>query len=169
VAGNLPSGETYIVPYEGEVAGTPSESAGTMPVQFGDELVYYEIAENRAREVCGAGPAATREREFLAAEPAYGNLAELGLGVLADYGLQPTGEILLDEKLALHIAFGRSDHFGGQVAAADFSSPEAVVHIDRVYLPATQPRISIVSATIAFPDGRKLPVVADDKYVVEFP
>lgn len=169
VAGNLPSGETYIVPYEGEVEGVASLSAGTMPVQFGDELVYYDIAQNRAHEIRGDGPAAARERAFLAAEPAYGNLAELGLGVLADYGLEPTGEILLDEKLALHIAFGRSDHFGGQIGAGHFSKPEAVVHIDRVYLPATQPRISIVSATITFPDGRKQTLISDDAYVVEFP
>jgi phosphoribosylaminoimidazole-succinocarboxamide synthase len=33
------------------------------------------------------------------------------------------------EKLGLHIAFGRSDHFGGQVGAAKFSKPEEVVHV----------------------------------------
>jgi hypothetical protein len=169
VAGNLPSGETYIVPYEGEVPGTPSESAGTIPVQFGDEVVYYDIRENRTHTIRGEGPVASKERAFLAQEPAYGNLAELGLGVLADYGLEPTGEILLDEKLGLHIAFGRSDHFGGQVGAAQFSKPEAVVHIDRVYLPATQPRITIVSTTISFPDGRTQELIANDAYVVEFP
>ena len=35
-AGNLPSGETYIVPYEGEVAGDPSRTAGLLPVQPAD-------------------------------------------------------------------------------------------------------------------------------------
>jgi hypothetical protein len=169
VAGNLPSGETYIVPYEGELPGDPSRSAGTIPVQFGSEVVYYDVKENSTHTIRGDGVVADQERAFLAQEPAYGNLAELGLGVLADYGLEPTGEILLDEKLALHIAFGRSDHFGGQVGAAQFSKPEAVVHIDRVYLPATMPRISIVSTTISFPDGHKLELIANDAYVVEFP
>lgn len=169
VAGNLPSGETYIVPYEGEVAGDPSQTKGTMPVQFGDEVVLYSIVENRAVEILGAGAKADDERAFLAAEPAYGNISELGLGVLADYGLKPTGEILLDEKLALHIAFGRSDHFGGQVGAAQFSKPEAVVHIDRVYLPDTQPRIRVVDASLVTSKGNLLPIVQNDEYVVEFP
>ena len=50
-AGNLPSGETYIVPYEGERPDDPSRSAGTLPVQHGEEVVIYEIIENRARRV----------------------------------------------------------------------------------------------------------------------
>jgi len=61
-AGNLPSGETYIVPYEGEHPGVPSRSEGTLPVQFEDEVVVYRIVENRAVEVLDAdrgGRAAT--------------------------------------------------------------------------------------------------------------
>ena len=76
-------------------------------------------------------------------EPAYSNVAELGLGLLRGYGIQPVGSLLLDEKLGLHIAFGRSDHFGGQVGADDFTSPDRVVHIDRVYLRQTQPRVRV--------------------------
>jgi hypothetical protein len=167
-AGNLPSGETYIVPYEGEHAGDPSRSAGRMPVQFGTEVVIYEVERNRALRVTGEGRAAETEAELLAREPAYGNLAELGLGVLADFGLEPAGSILLDEKLGLHIAFGRSDHFGGQVGAKDFSRPEAVVHIDRVYLPATQPRIRVAQVDLHQPDGGDLPLIRDDQYVINF-
>lgn len=168
VAGNLPSGETYIVPYEGEVDGTPTASQGILPVQFADEIVLYKIEDNRAVEVFSTGPESDRERTMLAAEPAYGNMAELGLGVLSDYGLAPTGEILLDEKLGLHIAFGRSDHFGGQIGAKDFSAPEAVVHIDRVYIPATQPRISAVSVDLIGPGDETTPLMRDDNYVVDF-
>ena len=142
-AGNLPSGETYIVPYEGGRPGDPSRTAGRMPVEMGGEVVVYRIEENRAIEVEGRGPVAARERQELLDEPAYGNIAELGLGVLSEFGIEPIGEILLDEKLGLHIAFGRSDHFGGRVGAAQFRSPNRVVHIDRVYLPALQPRVRI--------------------------
>ncbi|MFQ6114828.1 MAG: hypothetical protein ACE5NG_12235, partial [bacterium] len=42
VAGNLPSGEAYIVPYEGELA-EESKTAGPLPVHFGDEVVVYKI------------------------------------------------------------------------------------------------------------------------------
>lgn len=167
--GNLPSGEAYIVPYEGELPGDPSRSEGSIPVQFDDEIVVYPISGNRAFAADGAGPVARREGDLLAAEPAYGNLAELGLGVLGDFGVAPTGEILLDEKLGLHIAFGRSDHFGGQVGAKDFSRPEAVVHIDRVYVPAMQPRIVVVRVDLSMDDGSRVPLMRDGRYVIEFP
>jgi len=147
-AGNLPSGETYIVPYEGERAGEPSRSEGILPLQLEGELLFYRIEGNRVREVLGRGPAAARERAEMQAEPGYRNVAELGLGLLSDYGVRPVGELLLDEKLGLHIAFGRSDHFGGQVGAGEFSSPDKVVHIDRVYIRDVQPDVEVLSVDL---------------------
>ena len=167
-AGNLPSGESYIVPYEGEVPGEPSQSAGELPVQFGDEVVVYRIEENRAVEALSDGPESLREAELLAREPAYGNIAELGLGVLGDFGIEPIGEVLLDEKLGLHIAFGRSEHFGGQVGPAQFSRPEAVVHQDRVYVPAIQPRVVPARVDLQREDGLKLALMRDGRYVIDF-
>jgi len=155
VAGNLPSGETYIVPYEGELAQDPTRTAGTIPVQFGDEVVVYEVRGNRAVAVLSDGPESEREAAYLRHEPAYANIAELGLGVLGDFGLAPTGTILLDEKLGLHVAFGRSDHFGGQVGPRDFSSPDAVVHIDRVYIPEVQPKVEVVTLNLHLPEGER--------------
>ena len=108
-AGNLPSGETYIVPYEGEV-DIPSQTAGTLPVQHGQEVVLYEVEANRVKKVLSEGDQAKREAALLEQEPAYGNMAELGFGVLGDFGLEPIGQILLDEKLGFHIAFGRSSN-----------------------------------------------------------
>jgi hypothetical protein len=168
IAGNLPSGEAYIVPYEGEVSGEPSGSEGVLPVQLGDEVVRYRIRNNRAVEVLSTGPTSAREVALLAAEPAYGNLAELGLGVLDAFGVKPIGELLLDEKLGLHIAFGRSEHFGGQVGPQAFSSPEAVVHIDRVYLPSVQPKVSVVSVDLRFENAPTLPLIRNDAYCVEW-
>jgi len=165
-AGNLPSGETYVVPYEGEVTGDPSRSRGWLPVELEGEVVVYRIEGNRAVEVVSEGSTSKREAERIAAEPAYANLAELGLGVLADFGLRPIGEILLDEKLGLHIAFGRSDHFGGQVGAADFTSPRAVIHIDRVYLPETQPQVRVESVDLAMADGSRTPLMRDRRFVI---
>lgn len=166
-AGNVPSGEAYIVPYEGEVEGQPSRSSGELPVQFGDEIVVYDIQENRAVSVSGDGPEASRERDLLSREPAYGNMAELGLGVLAELGVEPVGEILLDEKLGLHIAFGRSEHFGGMVGPGDFSCSDAVVHIDRIYLPSVQPGISIITADLLMAGGGRAPLLKSDEWVVE--
>jgi hypothetical protein len=166
-AGNLPSGEAYIVPYEGEIAEEPSASSGQLPVQFAHEVVIYEIQQNRAVRAAGTGAAAQHEADYLVREPAYGNIAELGLGVLADFGVKPCGSLLLDEKLGLHIAFGRSDHFGGRVGAAQFSRPEEVVHIDRVYLPSVQPLVHVCSLDI-LGSGFSIPLMRDDRFVIDF-
>ncbi|MBI1751968.1 MAG: hypothetical protein HY014_05945 [Acidobacteria bacterium] len=168
VAGNLPSGEAYIVPYEGEREGDPSRTAGVMPVQFGPEIVRYRIEGNQAREVLSQGPKSEEEAALLRKEPAYGNLAELGLGVLAAFGIKPIGEILLDEKLGLHLAFGRSDHFGGQVGPAQFSGPEAVIHIDRVYVPETQPEVKVVAVDLQMPGAAAVPLMRNGEYSVGF-
>lgn len=163
-AGNVPSGEAYIVPYEGEIPGHPSGSAGVLPVQFGRDVALFHVEANRAVRVTGEGNAAATQAGYLAREPAYGNIAELGLGVLADLGVQPVGALLLDEKLGLHVAFGRSDHFGGQVGAAAFSSPDAVVHIDRVYLPVLQPRVVPLRVDLVLEDGRTVAVMRNGSY-----
>ena len=163
-AGNLPSGETYIVPYEGE--NEPSRSRGTLPVELDGEVVLYEIEGNKAIRVLSQGVVSEREAALIRDEPAYANIAELGLGVLADFGIAPIGEILLDEKLGLHIAFGRSDHFGGQVGAKDFSRPDAVVHIDRVYVPEMQPSIEVVRVDLAMDDGSKVRLMQGGRWVI---
>lgn len=165
LAGNLPSGEAYIVPYEGEREGDPSRSEGVLPVQFGKgEVVRYRVSGNKAVEVLSRGPESRREAESIAKEPAYANLAELGLGVLAAFGIQPIGVVLLDEKLGLHIAFGRSEHFGGQVGPDAFSRPEAVVHIDRVYVPEEQPDVLAVSVDLRLDDGTTFPLMRDGAF-----
>jgi len=164
-AGNLPSGETYIVPYEGEHPGDPSGSRGELPVELDGELMLYRIEGNRVVEVLGDGPRAVAERMEVAAEPAYANVAELGLGLLADYGVKPVGEILLDEKLGLHVAFGRSDHFGGSVGAEDFTSPDKVVHIDRVYIPEVQPQVRVLTVDLETPGRGMLPLMRNGSFV----
>jgi len=167
-AGNLPSGEAYIVPYEGEREGEPSASAGSLPVQLGDEVVVFEVRHNRALGISSRGPASERERRRLVEEPARGNLAELGLGVLADFGIAPIGEVLLDEKLGLHLAFGRSEHFGGQVGPGHFSRPDAVVHQDHVYIPELQPRVRVEEVRLLLAGGAAVELMRDGRYVIDF-
>jgi hypothetical protein len=164
-AGNLPSGECYIVPYEGELQET-SCSEGVLPVQMEDEVVRYRIVQNKAVEVLSQGRVSDGEARRISEEPAYANIAELGFGVLKDFGLGPVGVTLLDEKLGLHIAFGRSDHFGGAVGVKDFSSPEAVIHIDRIYISETAPRIRVESVCLAYPDGDTLDLMRDGRYTI---
>ncbi len=167
-AGNLPSGEAYIVPYEGEIDGDPTATRGILPVQLGDEVVLFEIEDNVAKRVISHGPVSDREASLLAAEPARGNIAELGLGVLSAFGLEPIGEVLLDEKLGLHVALGRSEHFGGQVGPRQFSTPDAVIHQDHVYLPKIQPRVSAAAVDLLFEGGEVLELMRNDDYVIGF-
>ncbi|MCU0287580.1 MAG: hypothetical protein MUF15_14450 [Acidobacteria bacterium] len=163
-AGNLPSGETYIVPYEGELE-EKTTTRGILPVQIGNDIVRFIIEENKAVGIENNGKTSELEKEHLKQEPAYGNMAELGFGVLSDFGLEPIGEILLDEKLGFHVAFGRSDHFGGAVGPKDFSSPQAVIHLDRIYIPATQPRIIVKSITLGYENNQTERIMEDGKYL----
>ena len=134
-----------------------SRTAGVLPLQLDGELFFLNIEANRVAAVEGEGPVAADRRKAFEAEPAYANVAELGLGILADYGVQPVGETLLDEKLGLHVAFGRSNHFpGGTVGPDDFSRPDRVVHIDYIYLRETQPDVRIDELVLGEP--RQQPV-----------
>jgi hypothetical protein len=151
--GNLPSGEAYIVPYEGERQGEPSKSEGTLPVQFNDEIVVFDIRGNRATAARGSGPASQAQHRKLIDEPAYGNIAELGIGVLGELGVRAVGSTLLDEKLGLHVAFGRSDHFGGVTGPGLFRNVRNIVHIDWVYVPSVQRDIAVESVRLSFEDG----------------
>jgi len=164
-AGNLPSGEAYIVPYEGEKLEA-SQTKGLLPVQIDDEIVIFTVEGNKAVAVRGSGAAREAEAAHLEREPAYGNMAELGFGVLGDFGLLPVGEVLLDEKLGLHVAFGRSDHFGGRVGPADFSSAAEVIHLDRIYIPATQPRILIRAVVLRHLDASLEVIMENGRYTV---
>lgn len=164
-AGNLPGGECYIVPYEGELS-EPSRSSGLLPVQFEDEIVIYKIENNVALDVLSEGYYSGLEGQKIKDEPAYANIAEIGFGILNYFGIQPIGSILLDEKLGLHIAFGRSDHFGGAVGIKDFKNPENVIHIDRIYLPETQNKVTVNSVSIIQTGGKKEFIMKDGNYTI---
>jgi len=166
VVGNLPSGETYIVPYEGEREGEPSKTSGELPVQFGNEIVVYRIEENRAVEVVSTGPTSDSERAKLIEEPAYGNIAEIGHGILGDFGCTAVGNLLMDEKLGLHVAFGRSEHFGGITSPKSFHNPKKVIHIDRVYVKSLQPDIMVKEVFLFYQNDLREMIMFENLWVV---
>ena len=130
------------------------------------DIVLFSISANKAVKAIGGSESAEKEKSRLEREPAYGNMAELGFGVLGDFGLEPINEILLDEKLGFHVAFGRSEHFGGNVGPDDFSSPSEVIHLDRIYIPASQPRIALKSVNLKYPDGQEEQIINNGDYLI---
>ena len=158
---NLPSGETFIVPYEGERPGIPSATAGTIPVRAGAELVLFQVSGNRVVRIDGAGLEARRLRGFFAADPARANVAEVAFG--CNEWAQVTGNVLEDEKAGFHWAFGRSEHLGGTVGPSAFLSAETIVHQDIVYAKGNP--VQIAEAVIVRPEERTR-VLRNGAYVV---
>jgi len=159
---NLPSGETFIVPYEGEIYGLPSWTAGTIPVVEDDEMVLFHVVANCIQVVEGDGPVAERYGEFFNDDPARSNIAEVAFGV--NDMAEVTGCVLEDEKAGFHWAFGRSDHLGGVVGVDDFETPDNVVHQDIVY--ARGNPIQIERADVVHADGRRVTIIENGDYKV---
>jgi len=159
---NLPSGETFIVPYEGEFEGVPSWTSGTIPVIEDDETVLFHVADNKIIMIEGVGPVGDRYAELFSTDPTRTNIAEMAFGVNEKAVI--TGSVIEDEKAGFHWAYGRSDHLGGVVGVADFRGPETVLHTDIVYAPASAVQVTL--AELVHPDGRTIAVIRDGDYQI---
>lgn len=157
---NLPSGEAFIVPYEGEHPGEPSRTAGDIPILWRDHLYVLSVTANRIGTVNGTGPDRAWLEEHFNVDPARRNIAELGLGC-NDRAII-TGSVLEDEKAGFHWAYGRSEHLGGTVSPASFIDPAHVVHHDIVYAKGCP--IEIARLELLGDHGRRL-VIKDGDYV----
>ncbi|HEX4824597.1 MAG TPA: hypothetical protein VFV19_09795 [Candidatus Polarisedimenticolaceae bacterium] len=159
---NLPSGETFQVPYEGEIAGDASRTAGELPVHEDGEQLVFLVAGNKIVEVKGTGKAAERYREFFALDAARANVAEMAFGCNDD--ARVTGNVLEDEKAGFHWAYGRSDHLGGKIGIKDFKSPANLVHQDIVY--AKDSPIAVKRADLVEANGNRISIIRDGAYVL---
>lgn len=159
---NLPSGEAFIVPYEGERAETPSQTSGRIPMHLNGELFALDVQANRIVAVNGPGSEARAFDRYLKADPARANVAELGLG--CNERAVVKGSVIEDEKAGLHWAYGRSEHLGGTVGPDAFRDPAHVVHQDIVYAPDSA--IGVHSLTLQLPDGTQHEVIRENEYTV---
>jgi hypothetical protein len=159
---NLPSGEAFTAAYEGE-RGVPSRTGGVLPVWYKKEIVRLRVETNRVEEVIGDTPGACALRDFLFADRARGNVAELGLG--CNPMARVWGNVLEDEKAGPHIALGRSEHLGGVTGPAAFSNPRHVWHEDFVY--ARESPIQIRRLALIDSAGRQEPLFVDGSYMPE--
>ncbi|MDB6146945.1 MAG: hypothetical protein JWO45_609, partial [Spartobacteria bacterium] len=116
--------------YEGE-KGQPSQTCGVLPIPWQNEIVRVRVDENRVQEVMGDTPGTSSLRDFLFADSARCNVAELGLG--CNPKARVWGNVLEDEKAGPHIALGRSEHLGGTLGPNAFREPKNIWHEDFVY------------------------------------
>lgn len=158
---NLPSGEAFIVPYEGERLHEPSKTAGEIPVAMEGAVAVLRVQENRIVDVQG-----DRRAEALRAvfdvDPARRNVAELGLG--CNDRAVVAGNVLEDEKAGFHWAFGRSEHLGGTRGPDRFLSPSTVLHQDIVYARASP--VSVRRLTLVYPDGQREVLMENGRYSI---
>jgi hypothetical protein len=160
---NLPGGEAYIAPYEGELAGDPSRTEGEIPILSNGDLVMVQVKENRVVNVVGDNPGAAALQAWFAVDPARSNLAELGLG--ANDRAVVTGNVLEDEKVfGMHLAYGRSEHIGGTVGPEDFLDPANIVHRDIVY--ARGGIADISSLVLEYDDGSREEILSAGSYTI---
>lgn len=159
---NLPSGEAFIVPYEGEIAGDPSRTAGEIPIARDSEVAVLRVQANRIVEVAGAGAWAEHLRQHFAVDNARRNVAELGLG--CNDRAVVTGNVLEDEKAGFHWAYGRSEHLGGVVGPEAFARPENVIHHDVVY--ARGCPVMVTRLTLTYPNGERETILRDGDYCI---
>jgi hypothetical protein len=159
---NLPSGEAFIVPYEGE-RDSPSLTSGMLPLPCQNEIVRLRVNGNRVEEVLGDTAASRKMRDFLFADPGRRNIAELGLG--CNPKARVWGNVLEDEKAGPHIALGRSEHLGGVTGPDAFNDPRHVWHEDFVY--ARESPIQIRRLALVDSAGRREPLFENGSYIPE--
>ena len=159
---NLPSGESFQVPYEGERTGEPSRTEGEIPVPQNGEIVVFVVKENRIVSVRGNGPEAAELGALFEVDPARRNIAEFALG--CNPKAVVWGNVLEDEKAGFHWAYGRSEHLGGTVGPEDFLAPEHIVHQDIVY--ASDSPIQVASLMLFYPEGEDRELIRDGQYLI---
>ena len=159
---NLPSGEVCMNPYEGEIPGDESCTRGELPAHLDGAVLAFVVENNRIVDVRGPEPAEGRWRAFFAEDRARANIAEFA------FGCNPlavvSGNVLEDEKAGFHWAYGRSEHLGGTVSAASFTSPAHVVHMDIVYAKGSP--IELKSVHLNRADGSRHPIIGNGEYRV---
>ncbi len=165
-AGTLPSGEAYIVPYEGEKIGMISLSEGILPLECDGNIALCEISENRIVCIDGNNVFAEKLRRMLSNEPAMSNIAELGLGVLGEWGITAVGQNIHDEKLGVHIGLGRSEHLGGVTSPADFRVPASASHVDYIFHHSLMPDVLLKRGVLYF-NKDKVVFIQHEKYMYD--
>ena len=111
-SGNLPSGEAYIAPVEGESRGNLVIDGSMAGVGRLKSPLKIKVEDGYATEI--SGRQAAQLAEALGPTKEARNIAELGVGT--NRGAKLIGIVLEDEKVygTVHVAFGENSTFGGE-------------------------------------------------------
>jgi hypothetical protein len=140
---NLPAGEIYFVPTAAE---------GEFPMRYEDgTLGLMTVAGGRivhATLISGDEATIIAHQKKLVAEPASGELGELGFGTQE---LPVSGRDIQDEKIlgTIHVATGRSDHLGGHLTPDKFVDAKNATHDDILFSPSKTPEITVTQARMS--------------------
>ncbi len=151
---NLPAGEVYFVPTSAE---------GTFPMKYADGTIGRMVVSagriTEARLIRGDPSTVDAHNRKLAADPATGELGELGFGTQA---LPVSGQDIQDEKIlgTMHVATGRSDHLGGSLTPERFAEAQNATHDDLLFSPSKTPEIRVAQVRM-MRDGRQISVIED--------
>lgn len=115
-SGNLPSGEVYLAPWEGESNGRVVIDGSMAGLGMLAEEITIEVRNGYAEEISGGDQAKQLLEIFNKAGRESRAVAEFGIGT--NYKAILTGQILEDEKVfgTIHIAFGNNITMGGSIA-----------------------------------------------------
>jgi len=142
--GNLPAGEAYIAPVEGETSGVAIIDGSIAGFGLVNTPVEMVIQDGYVTEIRGGSESESLSGLLKNKGLATRNIAELGIGTNKKAIL--SGSIIEDEKVmgTAHIAIGDNHTFGGVV--------EAPLHIDGVI---RKPTLAI-DGKIVIKDGEHL-------------
>ena len=158
---NLPSGEVWEVPYEGEIEGDPSATGGRIPIAGPDgSMATFIVDKNRIVRVEGDEAARRYFEKLIAVDPMRRNIGELAFG--CNDGARVSGLFIEDEKAGLHWGLGRSEFLGGTVGVDAFRSPETVLHLDTPYAEGCP--VTVQTAVLLRQDGSQTEVIRDGHY-----
>jgi leucyl aminopeptidase (aminopeptidase T) len=123
--GNLPSGESFLMPVEGSSNGVAYIDGSLAGIgKITDLPVKVTIRDGYAVDFQGGEQASLLQQQLEPLGKEARNIAELGIGT--NHEARITGMILEDEKVmgTVHIAFGNNISMGGTVSVG--------IHIDGV-------------------------------------
>ncbi len=158
---NLPSGESFICPYEGKEELGESLTNGEISADLQGDIVIYHVKKGKITDVKGfpENKKAEELRSFFSEDPARRYIAEFAFGCNDKAVL--IGNILQDEKIGFHWAYGYNRYLGGNIGVEDFRNKSTVVHQDNVY--AKGMKVTVKQAKLFYEEGEEI-IIQDSEY-----